>query len=740
MPDPRSLRPGDPERLGAYRLVGLLGEGAQGTVFLGEAPGGHHVAVKVLHARITGDDKVRRRIMREVEAARQVRQFCTARVLDVATTGSTFYIVSEYVPGESLKQLVTREGPRDGGALERLAVGTASALAAIHQTGIVHRDFKPQNVLMGPDGPRVIDFGIARSLDATTSETTGPVGTPAYMSPEQITSGDIDPASDVFSWGGTMVFAATGSPAFGRDSVPVVMYRILNEDPDLSGVPESLRDMVAAALAKEPERRPAATEVLLGLLGDRPGPAVRGAPVRRVDPGQPDAEQADLEQADLEQADAERLDPDRDGPDRGDEGAVPEENVAAVIAGSAGARPEPTQRDGTNVHALPGLTEPPRPAERSPSAERRRQPAVPQAPEPLERSRPLGPPPATRPHGAAGPVPAGRRPRRIKRLMAGVTTLAVIVTAAGVAVAAHRSGPATLTGLAPTVAAVVFSPDGKALMTVDSQTVRWWDVASHHQVGAPLNLTELLSAVALSPDGKVLATGGGDDMVRLWDAATRRQIGAVNHEAGVYAVAFSPDGRTLATGGDDGTVRLWDAATRRQIGVLRGDGGVYGVNALAFSPDGRLLATGGGDDMVRLWDVASRREVGDPLPGHDGDVYGVNAVMFSPDGRLLATGGGDDVVRLWDVASRRTVGGPFTGHDGGVNAVVFSPDGTLLATGGGDHTVRLWDVAARRQVGGLNHEASVYAVAFSPDGRTLATGGTNSAVRLWKIPPDMENR
>ncbi|WP_171064600.1 serine/threonine-protein kinase [Actinomadura soli] len=261
---------GAPTELGGYRLIRVLGEGGQGSVYLGEAPDGTQVAVKVLHSRFNGDGTALERFVREVQAARRVAQFCTARVLEVATAGTTPYIVSEYVPGESLKDLIARDGPRDEGALERLAVGTASALSAIHQAGIMHRDFKPHNVLMGPDGPRVIDFGIARALDTVATDASGLIGTPAYMSPEQITGGRIGFPTDLFSWALTMIYAATGRHAFGGDTIHAMMWRIVNHEPDLNGIPEHLQDLIAAALAKDPSRRPTATEVLLTLLGHQP--------------------------------------------------------------------------------------------------------------------------------------------------------------------------------------------------------------------------------------------------------------------------------------------------------------------------------------------------------------------------------------------------------------------------------------------------------------------------------------
>ena len=262
--------PTDPEHVGPYKLTGLLGSGGQGAVYLGQDRTGRQVAVKVLHARLARDPETRRQFTREVSAARKVGAFGTAQVLDVDIEGDQPYIVSEYVPGESLQQLISRDGPRDAGGLRRLMLATAAALQAIHRAGVVHRDFKPSNVLLGPDGPRVIDFGIARALEATTTMSSGVAGTPPYMSPEQISGRDVGPASDVFSWAVSMVYAATGRPAFGADSIPAVFNRVLTHPPDLSGVPAELRDLLAACLNKAPEQRPTVDEVLGLLLGHTP--------------------------------------------------------------------------------------------------------------------------------------------------------------------------------------------------------------------------------------------------------------------------------------------------------------------------------------------------------------------------------------------------------------------------------------------------------------------------------------
>ncbi|MGI5230382.1 serine/threonine-protein kinase [Actinoallomurus sp. CA-142502] len=267
MPEISSLRPGDPRKLGRYRLTGRLGEGGQGVVYAATAPDGSRVALKVLHTEWAADGRMRAGLAKEVAAARRVAPFCVAQVLDANLAKSPPFVVTEFVDGPTLLQSVRAEGPRSGPALHRLAVATATALAAIHEAGVVHRDFKPANVLLGTDGPRVIDFGIARTLDGGPTLTGGIVGTPAYMAPEQFEERTIGPAADVFAWGCVMVFAASGSSPFGGDSIAAISNRVLRGKPDLGPLSGPLRDLVLACLAKDERARPSMRDVLIWLLG-----------------------------------------------------------------------------------------------------------------------------------------------------------------------------------------------------------------------------------------------------------------------------------------------------------------------------------------------------------------------------------------------------------------------------------------------------------------------------------------
>ncbi|MES9601606.1 MULTISPECIES: DUF4389 domain-containing protein [Actinomadura] len=259
----------EPRVLGPYRLLGRLGRGGMGTVYLAAEPDGRRVAVKVVNRELAGEPAFLARFRREVTAARRVHRFCTAPVIDAELDQDPPYIVTEYIDGPSLEKAVGDRGPLPGSDLEGLAVGVATALAAIHGAGIVHRDLKPANVLLSSTGPRVIDFGIARALDAPDGPTrTGQfVGTPSYIAPEVLRGEPVEQASDVFAWGCVVAYAGTGRPPFQSGTVAETFRRIEHEEPDLAGLDPRLREVVAAALGKDPRDRPTARRLLTLLVG-----------------------------------------------------------------------------------------------------------------------------------------------------------------------------------------------------------------------------------------------------------------------------------------------------------------------------------------------------------------------------------------------------------------------------------------------------------------------------------------
>jgi hypothetical protein len=272
------LAPGDPERVGPYRLLGRLGAGGMGTVFLGRADDGTRVAVKVLRPELAGDPAFLRMFRHEVAAARRVVGFCTARVLDADISGPLPYLVTEYVEGVRLDRAIAASGRLSAGDLEGLAVGMAAALTAIHGVGVVHRDLKPSNVLLSYFGPKVIDFGIARALDASASTATGKLmGSPGWMAPEQFAQRPVGAAVDIFVWGSLVAYAGTGRRPFGQGTVVELVYRIRHEPPDLEGLEGRLGELVERCMAKQPEQRPTAKAVLLELLGDHADPDPQAA-------------------------------------------------------------------------------------------------------------------------------------------------------------------------------------------------------------------------------------------------------------------------------------------------------------------------------------------------------------------------------------------------------------------------------------------------------------------------------
>ncbi|MFD6390362.1 serine/threonine-protein kinase [Nocardia sp. NPDC060259] len=260
----KPLGPQDPDQLGRHRLLAVIGRGGMGQVLLGRSPDGRLVAVKQIHRQFTGNPEFRARFRREVLASQQVTGAYTAGVVDHDAESETPWLASEYIPGPSLQDMVGEFGRLTVSGLKLLATGLAMALLEIHRTGLVHRDLKPSNILLTNDGPRVIDFGIARALedDVTLTATGAVIGSPAYMSPEQAECQPLTTASDVFAVGAILAMAATGRSPFDAASTPQVLYNVLYLSPDTSAIPEPIRGMVEACLAKDPAERPSPGQLL----------------------------------------------------------------------------------------------------------------------------------------------------------------------------------------------------------------------------------------------------------------------------------------------------------------------------------------------------------------------------------------------------------------------------------------------------------------------------------------------
>ncbi|MCK9923879.1 LppP/LprE family lipoprotein [Frankia sp. AgPm24] len=258
----------DPQRIGPYRLANRIGAGGMGVVYLGFGADGGPAAVKVPTGGLADDPEFRARFRQEVAAARRVRGSTVAAVLDANLTGERPWMATEYVEGRSLADAVATRGPLDERLVQGLAIGLADALVAIHEAGVVHRDLKPANILMAWDGPKVIDFGIARASDSTSHTRTGMlIGTLVWMAPEQLRGERADAAADIFAWGACVAFAAAGRPPFRGERAEAIGMQILTAEPDLTGLPAALAGPVRDALAKEPAARPSAADLLARLLG-----------------------------------------------------------------------------------------------------------------------------------------------------------------------------------------------------------------------------------------------------------------------------------------------------------------------------------------------------------------------------------------------------------------------------------------------------------------------------------------
>ncbi|WP_242903082.1 serine/threonine-protein kinase [Actinomadura terrae] len=679
-------------RVGEYVLRGVLGQGGQGVVHLAEDGCGRKVVVKVLHAHMAGDEREQRRFVNEVRAIRRVAEFCTVRVLDVGVTDGRPYIVSEYVEAESLQDAVRRDGPREGAALHRLAVGTAAALAAIHNARVVHRDFKPHNVLLASDGPRVIDFGIAHALESATTTTTGRIGTLAYMSPEQITGPVAGAPSDVFSWAGTMVFAATGRPPFGQGHPGAVMHGILDRAADLGGVPVSFRGLLDRCLAKDPAVRPTAKELLGRLLDE------------------------DLARTE----------------DETDLGRLLHEAMAHAQP------PWPTAAATAPDRPVP---KPPPPELPAPPARTSRRAALaglgglvaasvllPQGERADSRSaarvfwKPLGGPVLASDTAVLAvsllPVPGGQVV--LSTHTDGIGRLWEPVTGRHVRDLADED---STTQVAREAARMMFSVSAGGASRVLSAYLdtppRLWDVGTGHRLRTPfvnsgnwtgggwrggealIGLTTLDGRPTAYFTSELRSSSAPVTIAArdLMSAQTVQKAWAIPRAESADIVDVEIAGPSLLLVHLDGdVVEPWDASSRRPVG------GQVSTKAGGASPERSVLARVLGrfmllcayeDGTIRRWDTTEDRQW-PPLTGHRAAVTALWTGRLA--GRQVAiSGDGDAVVRLWDLQTGAAWGDPLASGLGKVNAVTGGAAGgrPIVVAAGENGMLRQWAVDPR---------------------------------------------
>jgi WD40 repeat protein len=782
------LAPGDPIQVGTYRLLGRLGEGGMGHVYLGSTVGGRLVAVKVIAPKFAQDPEFRARFAREVAAARLVGGFHTAQVVDADTDAAAPWMASAYIRGLSLHAAVAASGPMRPGAVIALGAALAEGLTAIHSCGLVHRDLKPSNVILADDGPRIIDFGIVRSVDAhsTIAATGFAVGTAPFMSPEQVSGKPTGPASDVFSLGSVLAYAATGHGPFDAAEITVSMYRVRYEPPDLGAVDGPLRAVLTHCLAKDPAGRPPLHDLLNHLAGLAAANEARDAIAE--EPGV---------------AGRERW-----------------QRMAVAPLGTTAASQEARPTAAMPVPSRRVERRPPRPR-RQPQTGGRQGAATGGLRVVLDE--------AEVPVRQVSFSPNGRLLAGLARRPGGASASHIYLwdVAAGRLAGAPISGPPledpqdardSQPDSDTAESGLRFSPDGRFLAfgnfdgSPEHSRTGIWDLAEG-RVAEFESHPSFFGASAFSPDGKLFAAvawhngpgikslfGYPEDHVFLWELKTGLLVDPPVKVPGsrlATGIKFTPDGRLLIMDGQDGVrVRGTAAGSPVYTYVRRRMEKDHGWEAKA-SPDGRLLAVcqyeeraSGGRRYreLTLWDTTRHMAVDDlyvaglempvafspvaPLLAAYGQglvlldtvsgersrqrlpgprAVGLEQVMFSPDGRLIAAcrpgpARGSRTVMLRETAATGTPAalplqlagyenpGP-RGRDKNRPTMRFSPDSRHLAVSrdGEAGSVHWWDLAeedgpAPRQLA----EGPTPGIAFSPDSRLLAAA-TGGEVRLWRL-------
>ncbi|MFL1429377.1 MULTISPECIES: protein kinase domain-containing protein [unclassified Nocardiopsis] len=679
----RPLTLGDPRTVGPYRIRALLGAGGMGRVYLGTGPDDTVAAVKVVRAEYAYDPDFRGRFARELDLARRVHGPYTPRVLDADPAGQVPWMATEYVMGPSLHDLVQLTGPLTEEAVRFLGRGVAEALGRVHAGRMVHRDLKPGNVMVSSSGPQVIDFGIAGALGDAHGEDGRIIGTPGYMAPENVRSEPGGAVSDVFALGGVLIYALTGSGPFGEGHPSAVLYRITHRDPVLTGVPDSLRPLVAACLEKDPARRPTTGEVL----------EVLGGPV-------PPAESAE---AWLPPAAAELL-------------AATAREYREAVGTSVYAHP-------LDKHAL----------ERS-RRRRRRLLAAGAAATALALVGGVGTWAAVASSGGEGAEPEegpGARER---------CDLAEHIAPEYADAARERPLAPGSQLLTPT-----FSPEGDVLVAGGDSGIALWDWREGTELGLIGIETGGFGVLpVVSPDGCRIAYADDDGAHVITVETGEHRV--LQEGTEVETVAFAADGRSLLYSDwrSDAAVIEVDFETDEVLGVYRGaDRGTGSAHEIRTTPDGGHVVGADFNGMMSVWEADSREEVltldgvnstlGDNIAFSGSEMFHV-----TKDGRIVRTSLPDGE-RLGEFTARvpedsvvselavNPAADRVYANYKGTGFVITEDDLPLYGT-------KVWELSTGREITEEEDEGFIGSFAVHPDGEVLAAVPIDNAP-VWVIDP-----
>jgi WD40 repeat protein/tRNA A-37 threonylcarbamoyl transferase component Bud32 len=740
-----------------YEVLRLLGSGGMGAVYLATQKSmvGRRVALKVLRQDLTRHRSLFERFRREVNAAARVSPHPNIVVAyDAGLAGTIHFLAMEYVDGIDLGRLVEKCGPQPPAFACHYAMETAQGLEYLHRQGMVHRDIKPQNLMLTRDNHiKILDFGLARlALEVWTTVTRDDslLGTADYLAPEQAREAHtVDVRADIYSLGCTLYFLLTGQPPFPGTTLaqkllahdqaaprPVAAFR--------SDLPFGLERVIDRMMAKDPAQRYQSPAEVVLALAPFARPAAIGKASQPTEPASAEWELlAGSIQLDLSDGDkagtaprARRLRP-------------PVQVIAPWLLGAVA-----LAGFGVGVHHV-----------RTDNGELIIETIDPSVEIVVQQD------------GNLVIIIDPKSKRRIE-LRSGLYQLKLngkgaadlqlstgdfIVKRGGkTIVRVRRAVPEPAAATAPAVGkirrleghtgpvlSVVFSPDGHRCLSASGwpegdRTARLWDLKTGREIRRFVGHEDGVGSVAFSPDGRRFLSGSNDKSMRLWDVETGRELRRFDGHTGILSsVAFTPDGRHALSASFDKSLRLWDVESGQEL--RRFNGHTDWVFGAALSPDGHHILSGSKDWTLRVWDI----ETGHELQQINGQSE-VRCVAFAPGGqRVLSAGGGgsqDWKVRLWDAATGQELR-QFDGHTSGIISVAFSPDGKRILSGGCDRTVRLWDVDTGQELQRFDgHKDFVQAVTFSPDGRSaLSAGGVRDAppgyapgsdfaIRLWALP------